>query len=97
MSDPVRSEGMPASPQRTPTRAMSRRRFAILVLPYLWLVGAIPFVGHAHAYIFQVPVLEVWMLTGVIVCSACLAAATYLGDDSLEEYVRVRSHQGGQS
>ncbi len=75
---------------RTPTRTAARRRFAILLIPYLWLVGAIPFVGYRDQRIIDIPVLEMWMLGGVIVCSACLAAATHGRADPIAEYVRTR-------
>jgi len=40
--------------------------------------------------ILGIPVLEVWMLAGVVVCSACLAAATYRRRDPVADYVRAR-------
>lgn len=84
------------SGQRTKTGAFSRRRFAILVIPYLWLVGAIPFIGYLHGQVLGVPVLEVWMLAGVVVCSVCLAAASSGRADPVAEYVRAWSAQDDQ-
>jgi hypothetical protein len=78
------------SPSGRYTRIAARRRFAILAIPYLWLVGAIPFVGYRDQTILNIPVLEVWMLAGVIVCSACLAAASHGRQDPVAEYVRTR-------
>jgi len=83
--------------QPTGRQGTSRRRFAILVVPYLWLVAAIPFIGYAHTRVAGVPVLEVWMLVGVVVCSACLAAATRGRTDPMAEYVRRHAAQEEQT
>ncbi len=76
--------------RRAPHQTGSRLRFAILTIPYLWLVAAIPFVGYRQAQILGIAVLEVWMLAGVLVCSGCLAAATYSRHDPVADYVRAR-------
>jgi len=96
MSDRSKRGGAASAAQRTRTPALSRRRFGILVIPYLWLVGAITVVGYLHGRILGVPVLEVWMLAGVVVCSVCLAAASHGRPDPLAEYVQAWSAQEDQ-
>ncbi len=88
MPEPRAGASVPS--RRAPHQTGSRLRFAILTVPYLWLVAAIPFVGYRHAQILGIPVLEVWMLAGVLVCSGCLAAATYIRHDPVADYVRAR-------
>jgi len=88
MSEPCAGASVPS--RRAPHQTSSRLRFAILTIPYLWLVAAIPFVGYRDNRILGIPVLEVWMLAGVVVCSACLAAATYRRRDPVADYVRAR-------
>ncbi len=88
MPEPRTGASVPSMPAPHPMG--SRLRFAILTVPYLWLVAAIPFFGDRHAQILGIPVLEVWMLAGVLVCSGCLAAATYRRRDPIADYVRAR-------
>ena len=92
MSDP--HTGTSILRKRGPRQMSSRWRFAILAVPYLWLIAAIPFVGYRHAQILGIPVLEVWMLAGVLLCSGCLAAATDHRHDAIADYVRVRLAEG---
>jgi len=44
MSEPCAGASVPS--RRAPHQTGSRLRFAILTIPYLWLVAAIPFVGY---------------------------------------------------
>lgn len=83
-----------ASSDRPSPGTSRTRRFLILVIPYLWLVGAIPFIGYLHQRVLGIPVLEAWMLAGVVVCSLCLAAASRGGPDPIAEY--VDAHASGE-
>lgn len=57
-----------------------RRHRLLLVVPYLWSVGAIPLVGYVRAAPGGIAFLLWWMLVGVLVTFASLAAVWWLDE-----------------
>lgn len=50
-----------------------RRHYLILVIPYIWFFAVVG-INRIHALILGIPLLEWWMMLGVLVCMASLAA-----------------------
>lgn len=51
----------------------------LLVAPFVWQIGLVPWAGHVGYAPGRVPFLLLWMAAGVVVGSAAIAA-TYLID-----------------
>ena len=63
---------MPEDDPTTPVPRRPRRHWWLLVLPFVWCIGAIPVVNQ-DVYLFgSVPLLLVWMVAGVLVGSAAI-------------------------
>lgn len=59
----------------------SRMHWLLLLIPYLWCVGAIPLVSQVDYIFGSVPFLLVWMLAGVVISSG-VVAVVYAVDKS---------------
>jgi hypothetical protein len=59
----------------------ARRRWyrLLLVVPFLWCVAPVPWVGHVPYAFGHVPFLLVWMVAGVLIGSAAIGVV-YLVD-----------------
>jgi hypothetical protein len=61
-------------------RRRKRRHRLLLIVPYLWSVAAIPLVGYVRVSPGEIPFLLWWMLVGVLVTFASLAAVWWLDE-----------------
>lgn len=52
----------------------ARRHWLLLVIPYLWIVFAIPLVNRIHYEPAGIPFLMLWMAAGVVVTSLSVGA-----------------------
>lgn len=57
----------------SPTPAVSRRHRWLLLIPFLWQVGAVPLVNEVAWRPFSLPFPMVWQMTGILVTSAIIA------------------------
>jgi hypothetical protein len=54
-----------------PVRGKSHPRW-LLVVPYVWMVAAVPLINRVHLAPGGVPFLAIWMLAGILVTSASI-------------------------
>jgi hypothetical protein len=58
---------------------MSRRRHRwLLVLPFVWQIGLVPFVNHVAWRPWDLPFPMVWQMAGVLFASAIIAIVHHL-------------------
>lgn len=57
----------------SPTPAVSRSHRWLLLIPFLWQVGAVPLVNEVAWRPFSLPFPMVWQMTGILVTSAIIA------------------------
>jgi hypothetical protein len=55
------------------TSPVSRRHRWLLLIPFLWQVGAVPLVNEVAWRPFSLPFPMVWQMTGILVTSAIIA------------------------
>lgn len=47
-------------------------RYVLTIIPFIWIILALPFVNTFHPQIFGLPLLAFWIQFGVIVTVACI-------------------------
>lgn len=51
----------------------AQRRFRwLLLIPYAWLIAAVPLISQVHLAPGGVPLLVIWMLAGILVTSGSI-------------------------
>lgn len=55
------------------TSPVSRRHRWLLLIPFLWQIGAVPLVNDVAWRPFSLPFPMVWQMTGILVTSAIIA------------------------
>lgn len=56
------------------TSPISRRHRWLLLIPFLWQIGAVPLVNDVAWRPFSLPFPMVWQMTGILVTSAIIAS-----------------------
>jgi hypothetical protein len=51
---------------------MNGLKIILTLIPFIWIVGMIPFVNKVHPIIMGLPFLAFWLLAGIFVAFACL-------------------------
>ena len=52
------------------------RRYAhrwVLVIPFIWQIGLVPFVNTASVRVFSLPLPMVWQMAGILIATALIA------------------------
>lgn len=49
-------------------------RIFLTAVPFIWIIGALPWVNRVHPMIFGVPFLAFWIQLGVIISVFCIHA-----------------------
>lgn len=44
----------------------------LTLIPFIWIIGMIPFVNKVHPITMGLPFLAFWLLAGIFVTTACL-------------------------
>jgi hypothetical protein len=52
--------------------SMNTLKLILTLIPFIWIVGMIPFVNKVHPIIMGLPFLAFWLVAGIFVTSACL-------------------------
>jgi len=60
-------------------------KIILTVIPFIWIVGMIPFVNKVHPIIMGLPFLAFWLVAGIFVTFACLKII-----------YRIDSHKDGE-
>ena len=47
-------------------------RFILTAIPFIWVVGMIPFVNKVYPLVLGLPFLAAWLASGCLVSFACL-------------------------
>lgn len=51
---------------------MNALKLILTLIPFIWIVGMIPFVNRVHPIIMGLPFLAFWLVAGIFVAFACL-------------------------
>jgi hypothetical protein len=51
---------------------MNILKIILTLVPFIWMVGMIPFVNRVYPMIMQLPFLAFWLVAGIFVTFACL-------------------------
>lgn len=51
---------------------MNGLKIILTLIPFIWIVGMIPFVNKVHPIVMGLPFLAFWLLAGIFVAFACL-------------------------
>jgi hypothetical protein len=51
---------------------MTPAKWALSILPFVWIIGMVPFINHVHPIIFGLPFLAFWLFSGNFVVFFCL-------------------------
>ncbi len=51
---------------------MKLLKLILTLVPFIWIVGMIPFVNQVHPMIMQLPFLAFWLVAGIFVTFLCL-------------------------
>lgn len=51
---------------------MGALKVILTLVPFIWIVGMIPFVNTLHPIILGLPFLAFWLLAGIFVAFGCL-------------------------
>lgn len=51
---------------------MDRLKILLTLIPFIWIVGMIPFVNTVHPLVLGLPFLAFWLLAGIFVAFGCL-------------------------
>lgn len=65
---------------------MSPVKLVLMLVPFVWSIGCIPFVNKVKPFVFGFPLLAFWMIAGVFVVFVCIAALYHIdtrGDKTL--------------
>lgn len=49
-------------------------RFLLTAVPFIWMIGCLPFANRVHPFVFGLPFLAFWIQLGVIVTVICVRA-----------------------
>ena len=47
-------------------------RFILTAIPFIWIVGMLPFVNKVYPLVFGLPFLAAWLSSGCVVSFVCL-------------------------
>lgn len=47
-------------------------KLILVLIPFIWIVGMIPFVNRVHPIVMGLPFLAFWLVSGIFVAFACL-------------------------
>ncbi|MDR3671154.1 MAG: DUF3311 domain-containing protein [Holophaga sp.] len=53
---------------------MKLLKVLLTIIPFIWTIGAIPFVSRGKHLVFGLPLLMVWTIAGTLVAFVCLMA-----------------------
>lgn len=51
---------------------MNALKIILTLIPFIWIVGMIPFVNRVHPLVMGLPFLAFWLVAGIFVTFACL-------------------------
>lgn len=51
---------------------MNVLKVILTLIPFIWIVGMIPFVNKVHPIIMGLPFLAFWLVAGIFVAFGCL-------------------------
>ncbi|MDF2572212.1 MAG: hypothetical protein K0R55_3816 [Sporomusa sp.] len=51
---------------------MNTLKIILTLIPFIWIVGMIPFVNRVHPIIMGLPFLAFWLVAGIFVTFTCL-------------------------
>ncbi len=60
-------------------------RVLLFLLPFIWCVGAVPFVNRLEPFVFGLPFLMFWEVAGVFVTFFCIFITYKLDEGKTEE------------
>ena len=52
--------------------SMTPAKCALTILPFVWIIGMVPFINRVHPIIFGLPFLAFWLFSGNFVVFFCL-------------------------
>ncbi|MDR1702034.1 MAG: DUF3311 domain-containing protein [Sporomusaceae bacterium] len=53
-------------------------KIILTIIPFIWLVGCLPFANRVHPIIMGLPFLAFWISAGVVVCFFCTLAMYHI-------------------
>ena len=68
---PTATEFSVAGPTREDFRRYAHRW--LLVIPFIWQIGLVPFVNSASVRVFSMPLPMVWQMAGILVATGLIA------------------------
>ncbi|SDD49344.1 DUF3311 domain-containing protein [Sporomusa acidovorans] len=51
---------------------MDALKVILTLIPFVWIVGMVPFVNTVHPMVLGLPFLAFWLLSGIFVAFGCL-------------------------
>lgn len=51
---------------------MGALKLILTLVPFIWIVGMVPFVNKVYPLVFGLPFLAFWLASGIFVAFACL-------------------------
>ena len=77
----------------------THRRYAhrwLMLVPFVWQVGLLPFVNSASVRVFSLPLPMVWQMAGILVATAVIAFV-YWCDERQEARLEMSQNAGLES
>lgn len=68
---PTATEFSVAGPTREDFRRYAHRW--LLVIPFIWQIGLVPFVNSASVRVFSMPLPMVWQMVGILIATGLIA------------------------
>ena len=57
----------------------------LTLFPFIWCIGAVPFVNQTRPFVLGLPFLAFWEVAGIFVAFACIGTMYYLDYKKGEE------------
>jgi len=67
---------------------MNILKIILTLIPFIWIIGMIPFVNKVHPIIMGLPFLAFWLTSGILVSFLCLLLIYKLDSRNYDDSIK---------
>jgi len=67
---------------------MNILKIILTLIPFIWIIGIIPFVNKVHPIIMGLPFLAFWLTSGILVSFLCLLLIYKLDSRNYDDSIK---------